>query len=123
MGSLTPTEKGCLSAEELSRGIRLSCQATGDSGYAGRDYLQTALFSTGGGRASCNSRLIAAARVKKIFISSAEDQRLQRVRNQQTADCCIFRKILLRGGTAVLIDEELTALRKGIRPQRCLQRS
>ena len=27
MGPLTPTEKGCLSEEELSRGIRLSCQA------------------------------------------------------------------------------------------------
>ncbi len=27
MGPLTPTEKGCLSAEELSRGIRLACQA------------------------------------------------------------------------------------------------
>ena len=27
MGPLTPTEKGCLSPEELAKGIRLACQA------------------------------------------------------------------------------------------------
>jgi uncharacterized 2Fe-2S/4Fe-4S cluster protein (DUF4445 family) len=109
MGPLTPTEKGCLSEEELSRGIRLSCQARviQDTQV---EIIYKQHFSV---RLEDEHPAIPfdlQPRVKKIFISSAEDQRLQEIAESARQQIAAFLKNTAGGCTAVLIDGELTAL-------------
>ena len=112
MGPLTLTEKGCLSAEELARGIRLSCQARviQDTQV---EIIYKQHFSV---RVEDEHPAIPfdlRPRVKKIFLSSAEDQRLQEIAESAQQQIAAFLENTAAGCTAVLIDGELTALEEG----------
>jgi len=112
MGPLTPTEKGCLSAEELARGIRLSCQARviQDTQV---EIIYKQLFSVRLEDAHPAIPFDLRPRVGKIFFSSAADSALLKMAQSARQQIADFLKNTAAGCTAVLIDGALTALEEG----------
>jgi uncharacterized 2Fe-2S/4Fe-4S cluster protein (DUF4445 family) len=112
MGPLTPTEKGCLTAEELARGIRLSCQARviQDTQV---EIVYKQLFSVRVEDEHPSIPFEMRPRVKKVFISSAADPALLEIAETARQQIAEFLITTAGGCTAVLIDGELTALEEG----------
>jgi uncharacterized 2Fe-2S/4Fe-4S cluster protein (DUF4445 family) len=112
MGPLTPTEKGCLTEEELARGIRLSCQARVIQDTQVEIIFKT-MFSVRLEDAHPAILFDLRPRVRKIFISSAADPALLEIAESARQQIAVFFKDTVAGCTAVLIDGELTALEEG----------
>jgi uncharacterized 2Fe-2S/4Fe-4S cluster protein (DUF4445 family) len=112
MGPLTPTEKGCLSEEEIARGVRLSCQARviQDTQV---EIIYKQLFSV---RVEDEHPAIPfdlRPRVKKVFICSADDKASLDVAEAARQKIAALLETAVAGCTAVFIDGELTALEEG----------
>jgi uncharacterized 2Fe-2S/4Fe-4S cluster protein (DUF4445 family) len=112
MGPVTPIEKGCLSDEELARGIRLSCQARvmQDTQV---EIIYKQPFSIRVMDEQPTIPFDLRPRVKKIFISTADALKSLEIAESSRQQIAAFFKNTAAGCTAVLIDGELTALEEG----------
>jgi uncharacterized 2Fe-2S/4Fe-4S cluster protein (DUF4445 family) len=112
MGPLTPTEKGCLSGEELSRGIRLSCQARviQDTQV---EIINKQHFSVKVVDEHPAGYVDLQPRVKKIFVKSADDLGAPAFSETARQEISAVMHTAPAGCTAVLVDGEFIALEQG----------
>ena len=112
MGPLTPTEKGCLSEEELSRGIRLSCQARviQDTQV---EIINKQHFSVKVVDEHPSVSVDLQPRVKKLFIKPGDDIATLEFSASARQEIAAVMHTAPAGCTAVLIDDEFAALEQG----------
>lgn len=112
MGPVTPTEKGCLSEEELARGIRLSCQARviQDTRV---EIINKQHFSVKVVDEHPAAYVGLQPRVKKLFVKSGDDLAAPEFSESARQEIAAVMHTAPAGCTAVLIDGEFTALEQG----------
>ena len=112
MGPLTPTEKGCLSEEELSRGIRLSCQARviQDTQV---EIIFKQHFSVKEENEQTAFSVALQPRVTKIFVKPGDDTAVLELNEPVRQEISAALLNSPGGCTAVLIEGELAVLEQG----------
>jgi len=131
MGPLTPTEKGCLSEEEIARGIRLACQARVIQDMEAEIIYKTPFFITLVDEPVCEDGL-GTPGLKKVYVKNDRDRVVSPGRvvaffqengpreiDQQKLTEALEEKFAhffdkdMSGCTAVFIDDELMGLEEG----------
>jgi uncharacterized 2Fe-2S/4Fe-4S cluster protein (DUF4445 family) len=112
MGPVTPTEKGCLSEEELNRGIRLSCQARviQDTQV---EIINKQHFSVKVVDEHPASLVDLQPRVKKLFLKPGDDLTALEFSESARQEIAAVMQTAPEGCTAVFIDGEFAALEQG----------
>jgi len=112
MGPVTPTEKGCLSEEELARGIRLACQARviQDTQV---EIIFKQHFSVKVVDEHPSGYVGLKPRVKKVFIRPEDKLAIPEFSEAARQEIAAVMHTAPAGCTAVLVDGELTGLEQG----------